>query len=69
MVEDAWKNFELSGKISDYLTYRQSMQAKDAGRQTMEETARASQKKGKDGYGRAGSFNGDGVKCHADWRI
>ncbi len=67
MVEDAWKNFELSGKISDYLTYRQSMQAEGAGRQTMEETA--SQKKGKDGYGRTGSFNGNGVKCHADWRI
>ena len=24
MIQDAWKNFELSGKVSDYLNYRQS---------------------------------------------
>ena len=23
MVDDTWRNFELSGKVSDYLAYRQ----------------------------------------------
>lgn len=24
MIQDAWKNFEMSGKISDYLIYREA---------------------------------------------
>lgn len=64
MVEDTWKNFELSGKISDYLTYRQN---------TMEvgKTAdiSAASERGMGSYGTERGSDRNGAKCNADWRI
>ncbi len=58
MVQDAWKNFEASGKISDYLTYRQSAKAVQAGEAVFLE-------KGMGSYGSKHHPDGDGTKCHA----
>ena len=63
MAMDAWKNFELSGKISDYLTYRQST-AEKAAKEAAEQLER-----GTGSYGTERDSDRDGVKCHADWRV
>lgn len=72
MIEDAWKNFELSGKISDYLDYRQSVQAacgKEEGRREKTEGAVEFSSRGMDGYGTERGSDRDGAKCYADWRV
>ena len=48
MAIDAWKNFELSGKVTDYLTYRQSTKAKE---QPGEEGNAVFMEKGMGSYG------------------
>lgn len=65
MMEDAWKNFETSGKIADYLTYRNTLE-KTKNRQDAREGAT---EKGMERYGAEYRFDGDGVKCNANWRI
>lgn len=67
MIQDAWKNFELSGKVSDYLNYRQSTglssvkKAADEGLVTAE--------RGISGYGTEHSSDRHGIKYNADWRV
>ncbi|MCM1257782.1 MAG: hypothetical protein NC307_08010 [Roseburia sp.] len=65
MMEDAWKNFETSGRIADYLTYRNALEKtgnrRDAGREAAE--------KRKEMYGAEYRFDGNGFKCNADWRV
>ena len=61
MAVDAWKNFELTGKVTDYLAYRQSMETGepvDAGSAVFLE-------KGMGSYGSKHHPDGDGTKCHA----
>ena len=65
MVQDAWKNFEASGKISDYLTYRQSAKAEGGGRGA----AKLGSERGIGSYGTEHSSDGNGVKRHAYWGI
>lgn len=64
MVEDTWKTFELSGKISDYLTYRKSIgtECDNAKEEILSE-------RGMDSYGTERGSDRDGSKCNADWRI
>lgn len=64
MIEDAWKNFELSGKISDYLTYRQHV-----GEETNKTDNSTFFERGMGSYGTERGSDGNGVKCNADWRI
>lgn len=62
---DAWKNFELTGKVADYLAYRQSREAGEpaaAGSAVFLE-------KGTGSYGVKRDSDGDGVRSHADWRV
>ena len=67
MIQDTWKNFELSGKISDYLTYRQCVGTKDV---ENEENVRSGMtERGIGSYGTEHSSDGHGVKCNADWRV
>ena len=67
MIQDTWKNFELSGKVSDYLTYRQSTGTKDV---KNEEEARAGMtERGIGRYGTEHSSERHGAKCNADWRV
>lgn len=65
MMEDAWKNFETSGRIEDYLTYRNALEkngnVQNAGREKAE--------KGMEQNGAEYRFDGNGFKCNADWRI
>lgn len=66
MIQDTWKNFELSGKVSDYLTYRQSTGTKDV---KNEEVRSGMTERGIGRYGTEHSSDGHGVKCNADWRV
>ena len=65
MAVDAWKNFEATGKVADYLAYRKSKEAR--------EPAAADDavflEKGMDIYGVRRDSDGDGVRSHADWRV
>ncbi|NLZ80919.1 MAG: hypothetical protein GX913_03845 [Clostridiales bacterium] len=64
-LED-WKSFEQSGKVSDYLLY------KDKGKSdyTNDITSTSnSRRMGEEVYGRFDQDNGHGVICHASWRI
>ena len=65
MAEDAWKNFELSGKVSDYLTYRQSTGVA----QGSQEGKPAGRERGMGSYGAERDSIGHGVECDADGRI
>lgn len=65
MIEDAWKNFELSGKISDYLTYRQGTERTGCG----QGGEAAHMERGIGSYGAERNSDGYGVKCHADGRV
>lgn len=67
MIQDAWKDFELSGKVSDYLNYRQSTGTKDMSERSNERSVTA--ERGIDGYGTEHSSDGHGVTCNADWRV
>ncbi|MBO5371499.1 MAG: hypothetical protein J6A75_02150 [Lachnospiraceae bacterium] len=64
MVEDAWKNFELSGKISDYLNYKQSI-TKDNSHNL--EQMSFNENRGTGRYGTQHSSDRDDFKCNADW--
>lgn len=66
MARDAWKEFEQSGKVSDYLAYRQC--GRDVHEARDEEGAKRL-KRGMDGYGTGCSFAWDGFKSNADWRL
>ena len=72
MMEDAWKNFELSGKIEDYLNYRQealgSIQKQDMTQAHHLENSVFSDR-GMGSYGTEHSSDRNGVKCNADWRV
>lgn len=65
MMEDAWKNFETTGRIADYLTYRNSL--KEPG--NVQDTGEGTAEKGMEQYGAKHRFDGNGFKCNADWRI
>ena len=65
MAVDTWKNFELSGKVTDYLAYRRSRESKEQAKAG----SAAFYEKGMGSYGSRHSSDGDGVKCHADWRV
>ncbi|MBO5302521.1 MAG: hypothetical protein J6A92_00565 [Lachnospiraceae bacterium] len=67
MVEDAWKNFELSGKISDYLNYKQSMTA-DA-KQIVQSQISPQENRGMGRYGTEHHSDRDDTKCNANWRV
>lgn len=66
MVKDAWKNFELSGKVTDYLEYRQG-EGQPAWHQAISRASRS--ERGMDRYGTEHSSDGNGNQCHADWRL
>ena len=64
MTVDAWKNFEISGRVTDYLAYKKSTESKGP-----EAPGQAGySEKGMGSYGDRHNPDGDGVKCHADWR-
>ncbi len=71
MAVDAWKNFEMSGKVSDYLAYRQDAKAKSTqnggGAYRMDETAGFG--RGMGSYGTERSSIRDGAACDADWGL
>lgn len=64
-MEDAWKNFETSGKVTDYLFYRDTVKKSGTKGFSGEEEA----EKRMDQYGAEYRFDGDGFKCNADWRV
>lgn len=66
MVVDAWKNFELSGKVLDYLAYR-----KGAGQDALPAGGSESllPERGMDRYGTERGSDGNGDQCHANWRL
>lgn len=66
MVADAWKNFELSGKVLDYLAYRQD-EGRPAGHQLKSNSLLS--ERGMDRYGTEHSSDGNGDQCHADWGL
>lgn len=59
-MEKTWEDFWSSGKITDYLSYRNGLGG-EAGVQKEQEEQEAN------GTG-SGAYR-DGVKCHADWRL
>lgn len=65
MISDAWKNFETSGKITDYLAYRRTLEEPKDG----QDQGLGVSDKGTDKYGTEHQSDGDGFKCNADWRI
>lgn len=67
MIQDAWKNFELSGKVSDYLNYRQSTGTDGVGKKA--EAGSVTAERGISGYGTEHSSDRHGVKCNADGRV
>ena len=66
MTQDAWKNFEMSGKVADYLAYRQIPNQEGKQEQT---GAMTEAERGIGSYGTEHSSDGNGFKCHADWRV
>lgn len=66
MVEDAWKNFELSGKIADYLSYKQAV-TKDS--QKKQEFEAGYKDRGIGSYGTEHCSDRDNIKCNAHWRV
>lgn len=72
MIEDAWKNFELSGKVEDYLNYRQEASSstyKPEVTQTYGSENSVFSDRGMGSYGTEHSSDRNGVKCNADWRV
>lgn len=72
MTEDAWKNFELSGKILDYLDYRQSASAAcgpEAGGRKKTDWSVELSGRGMGSYGTERGSDRDGTKCNADGRV
>ena len=66
MVQDAWKNFEMTGTVADYLTYRQSA---DYGECAEMKTESLGSERGIGSYGTEHSSDGNGVKRHAYWGV
>lgn len=65
MAADAWKNFEQSGRVADYLEYR-----KNTEHERPAETGEAVfLEKGMGSYGNRHHPDGDGITCHAGWGI
>lgn len=72
MADDAWKNFELSGKISDYLDYRQLAVTNTHWQESEQMTVLGSPGfpgKGMGSYGTERGSDRDDLKCNADWRL
>ncbi len=67
MIEDAWRNFELSGKISDYLNYKQSISADNSYKEQSQISSQ--ENRGMGSYGTERSSDRNDSKCHANWRI
>lgn len=65
MIRDAWKNFEASGKITDYLAYRRELEEPEGGQGI---SAWVSGRR-TDKHGTEYQSDGDDFKCNADWRI
>ena len=66
MAVDAWKNFELSGKVSDYLAYRKSGKESQGCNPA---DRMAFMERGMGSYGTERSSDGNCVKSNADWRL
>lgn len=68
MVMDAWKNFEASGKITDYLNYKQSIQneARTTNSQARGVAKAEVESRGTGSYGTEHSSDRDDFKCNAD---
>ena len=56
----------MSGKVADYLAYRQIPNQEGKQEQT---GAKAAAERGLGRYGTEHSSDGNGFKCHADWRV
>lgn len=70
MVEDTWKNFEVSGKISDYLMYRKNTVG--AGEESCAASIKLTEnsavsERGMGSYGTERGSDRNGAKCNADW--
>ena len=66
MIQDAWKNFEMSGKVTDYLAYRQGGKSReDAGLYK----AALCLEKGMSGYGTEYSTDGNSFKNNSSGRV
>lgn len=63
MEYDAWKNFETSGKVEDYLNYC-GMSVRDG-----QNERNVFSGKGTERYGNRHSSDRNGFKCNADWRV
>lgn len=57
-MDEAWREFLVTGKVTDYLKYRESDYAQTAG---------SLQKERPDGTEHCSDR--DGLKCDADWRL
>ena len=66
MVMDAWKNFETSGKITDYLNYKQSVQNEERMTHSKSEGMAKAESRGIGSYGTEHSSDRDDFKCNAD---
>lgn len=66
MIQDAWKNFELSGTVADYLAYRQSTYH---GESAAMKTESLVSERGIGSYGTEHSSDGNGIKDHAHWGV
>ena len=64
MIQDTWKNFELSGKVSDYLAYRQGTCQRE---RLEKETEPLLSERGIDSYGTEHSSDRNGIERHAHW--
>ncbi|MCX4321192.1 MAG: hypothetical protein OSJ44_16005 [Lachnospiraceae bacterium] len=64
-MEDARKNFETSGKVTDYLFYRNTV--KESG--TKGFSGEEETEKRMDRYGAEYRFDGDDFKCNAHWGV
>ena len=56
-MEETWKNFWQSGKVTDYLSYKDSY--KEQKKDTKERVTDVADSR----------VDRNGFKCHADWRL
>ena len=69
MVDDTWRNFELSGKVSDYLAYRQRSGKTESGSDVDHSADRRHTGWGVCSYGTERGSDRNRAKCNADWRV
>lgn len=69
MIEDTWKNFELSGKVSDYLFYRQNIGVKSQAKVGECGDKMKFSERGMESYGTEHRSDGNGFKCNANGRV